>query len=228
MAPICCTASSNPSVPRVAHRVLTRRVGVVHASEGIQCAGQRTGTRAKLRSKGGGQDVVGDLAAALVLRGEYVDVSRGRTARPLDRRKEALLFELALVIVRAERTKELCRPVQGVGRNGIGIRPETSRHFPIHDDDATNHAMLAHQVFDCRTSSSLSAFSLSLPVASGLDAIRLSLACGPRPLSVSAVLERHALRSHWAPAAVDAATKNRRSMTIAAFLGSLQGNRKRP
>ena len=99
-------------------RVFARRVVPIHQDEGLEGAGERLGIAAADRAPAGNrQDVVGDLAPAIVLRDQHVDVTGGGAAGLSQRRENMGFLELLLVIVLAKAAEQQRRAAERVRIN---------------------------------------------------------------------------------------------------------------
>ena len=92
-------------------RVLASRVVLIHQDERLERTGKRFGiARADRAFAGHRQDIIGDLAAPIMLGLEYIDIRRRRSAGPFYDGEDMSLFELSLVVVLAKAAKQLYRP----------------------------------------------------------------------------------------------------------------------
>jgi hypothetical protein len=97
-----------------------------------------------------GEQVTGDLAAALVLREQYLGKFSCFSAAFVHYGEDVLLFQHLLVIVLAEIAKQDSSAVQRAGIQRAGVGSYFGNALRVHQQCATKHAVLAHQVFGCR------------------------------------------------------------------------------
>ena len=99
---------------------------------------------------GDGEQVTGDLAAALVPREQYLGKFSCLSAAFVHHGKDALLLQHLLVIVLAEVAEQDSGAVQRAGVKRAGVGSYFGKALRVHQQCATKHAVLAHQVFGCR------------------------------------------------------------------------------
>ena len=90
------------------NRILARGVVLIHADQRLHSARQRFDiAAADFGTICGGEDVVRNLAAAVVLHNQYVRILRRLAFHLTDHRKDVLFFQHLFMVVLAKGTKEI-------------------------------------------------------------------------------------------------------------------------